>query len=423
MSLTIDALLTERPSHRLRFGLWLILAAIVVGLGWAHFTVLPRVVRATIIIEPVGEVQRVQHPDGGRLSELMVRAGDQVVKGQVLLRIDRTRAESNLDENLARQSSLAMQIARLRAESAGEAFVSDDPWMADQLEAHRARRQALASEQDVLTERARSVQAQLLANQSAVAAARDGVSSAREELEQFQRLQASGAVSKVEVLRLERELRERRSSLTQLTAERPRLQSERQALSEQINSLGAEFRSGAQQDLIRAQTELSSLRNLSTGISDLVKATEVLAPTSGTLGEVRVNTIGQVIQPGDVLMEIIPSDTRLQARAKVLPADIGFVSPDQPVNLRISTYDFSRYGVMPGRVSKLGANTVGERDSEPYYPTIILMDSDFLGGADNPLPIKVGMRGTADIITGQRTVLGYFLTPLSKIRYEAFTER
>ncbi len=421
--MTIDSLLAQRPSHRMRFGLWLILFAIVGALVWAHFTVLPRVVRATIIIEPVGEVQRVQHPDGGRLSELLVRAGDRVSKGQVLLRIDRTRAESNLDENLARQKSLEMQIARLRAESAGEPFTSDDPAMRDQAEAYRARLKALDSEQDVLNERVRSVQAQLEANRSAIAAARDGVASAQEELEQFQRLQASGAVSKVEVLRLERELRERRASLTQFTAEAPRLRSERQALTEQINSLGAEFRSRAQQELIGAQTELDSLRSLSMGISDMVNATEVLAPTSGTLGEVLVNTLGQVIQPGDVLMEIIPSDTRLQARAEVLPADVGFVSTDQPVNLRISTYDFSRYGVMPGVVSQLGANTVEERDREPYYPTIIAMDADFLGDPSNPLPIKVGMRGTADIITGERTVLDYLLTPLSKIRYEAFTER
>lgn len=393
------------------------------ALVWAHFTELPRVVRGVIIIEPVGEVQRVQHPDGGRLSELLVRSGDRVEAGQILLRIDRTRAESNLDENAARQRSLERQIARLRQESEGLPFESDLIEMAGEVAAHQARIESLKSEQDVLLERIRGIDAQLRANRQAVSAARDGVESARQELAQFQELRASGAVSKVEVLRLERELRERQANLSQLIAEGPRLESEKQALNEQSRGLASEFRANARQELLALETELESLRSLSAGISDLVNATEVLAPTSGVLGQVMVNTIGQVIAPGDVLMEIVPGDTALQAKVEVSPADIGFVSLGQPVNLRISTYDFSRYGVLSGQVAQVGANTVEERDKEPYYPTVVSLTTSDLGTSDNPLPIKVGMRGTADIITGTRTVLSYFLTPINKMRYEAFTER
>ena len=423
MSLTIDSVLQKKPSHRLRIGLWLIVVALVAGVFWAQMTELPRVVRGNLIIEPVGDVQKVQHPDGGRLAELLVNEGDRVEQGQVLLRIDRTRATSSLDENLSRQRSLERQIARLRQESQGLAFESDRPELADEVAANQARVEALNREQGVLREKITGVDAQLNANQSAVAAGRDAVASAKEELAQFKTLQASGAVSRVEVLRLERELREREASLSQLRSERPRLNSEKQALTEQIQALESEFRSKARQELLLVQTELDALRSLSAGITDRVQATEVLAPTSGVLSAVLVNTIGQVVSPGDTLMEIVPGDSVLQASVEVAPSDIGFVALGQPVSLRISTYDFSRYGVLKGSVARVGANTIETRDKEPFYAVTVELDKTYLGSQSAPLPVKVGMRGIADVETGQRTVLGYFLTPINKMRYEALTER
>ena len=414
----------DRPgSPKTRVGLWLILISLVSLTIWAANTELPRVVRANVIVQPTGEVQRVQHPDGGTLAELLVQTGQRVEKGQVLLRIDRTRAESNLDENLARQRSLKGQIQRLRAEAVGEAFNPTDPALREQLAAYQARINALQQQRQVLTERIEAVVAQIASNQSAQRAAQDALSSARTELKQFQALLASGAVSDVEVLRLQREVRERLASVQQLQAEAPRLTADRQALLEESSTLLANFRQQAQEELIQAEVELESLQNLADGINDRVQATQVVAPTTGVLGQVLVNTIGQVIQPGDVLMEIVPEQDTLTASVEVSPSDIGFVSIDQAVNLRLSTYDFTRYGVLTGRVVRVGANTVEERDKEPYYPTRVELDAQFVGNPDSPLPVKVGMRGTADIITGHRTLLSYVLTPLSRVQYEAFSER
>ena len=406
----------------MRIGLWLVLISLVSLVFWAAKTELPRVVRAEVIIEPTGDVQRVQHPDGGRLAELLVSPGQRVEQGQVLLRIDRTRATSNLDENLARQESLRGQIDRLRAEAAGTPYLSNDPKRVDQVATHRARMSALDQQKQVLSERIQAVDAQRQANLSAVRASRDALASARKEFNQFKALQESGAVSEVEVLRLQREVRERLASVQQLEAEAPRLVAERQALSEEQASLLTNFRQEAQEALLQAEVELASLVSLADGISDRVNATEVLSPTTGFLGEVLVNTIGQVIQPGDLLMEIVPEQEQLAARVEVAPSDIGFVSTGQDVNVRLSAYDFTRYGVLRGQVSRVGANTVEERDKPPFYPTRVELAAQFVGG-EAQLPVKVGMRGTADIITGSRTLLSYLLTPLSKVQYEAFTER
>lgn len=423
MTPELQQLLDRRPSVKLRLGLWLVFLAVGLGIFWASQTTLPRVVRAPIIIQPAGDVQRVQHPDGGRLSELLVQTGERVAQGQVLLRIDRTRAESNLGENRARARSLERRLARLRVEVTGQRFVSTAPNLDEQVAVSAARFAAIEQEQQVLADRIQAVESQREANRRAIRAAQDQVASARSEYEQFLTLLNSGAVSRVEVLRLERELRERRSALEQLQTETSRLSSERDVLVEQQQSLLADFVARAQEELIATETELEALENLASGMSDLVQATEVVAPTDGVLGEIYVNTLGQAIQPGDVLMEIVPENDVLTAAAELSPIDIGFVTPGQPVRIRISTFDFARYGVLEGRVERVGVNTVEERDKEPYYPSKIALSAAFLGDSESGLEIKVGMRGTADIITGERTVLDYFLTPFEKVKFEAFTER
>ena len=240
----------------MRLGLWTLLLSVMAFGYWAYETELPHVVRSEIIIEPAGEVQQIQHPDGGTLAELLVRSGDQVEAGQVLLRIDRTRAASNLDENEARQRALRARMSRLKAEAMSEAYIPEDPAMSEQLATYQARQQAIQQQQQVLDERIEGVRAQLVSNQTAIGAAKDALASANRELEQFEKLQESGAVSDVEVLRLQREVRERQASVDQLTSDGPRLKAERQALQQERASIEVAFRQKAQEELLQVEVEL-----------------------------------------------------------------------------------------------------------------------------------------------------------------------
>lgn len=422
MSQLIQSRLDRPGNPIMRLGLWTLLMSVGAFGYWAYETELPHVVRSEIIIEPAGEVQQIQHPDGGTLAELLVRSGDQVEAGQVLLRIDRTRAASNLDENEARQRALRARMSRLKAEAMNQPYSPQDPAMSEQVATYRARQQGIKQQQQVLDERIEGVSAQLASNQTAIGAARDALASANRELQQFERLQESGAVSDVEVLRLQREVRERQASVDQLTSDGPRLRAERQALQQERASIEVAFRQKAQEELLQVEVELESLESLASGIADRVQATEVIAPTAGILGEIRVNTIGQVIRAGDVLMEIVPRQDQLAARAEVAPADIGFVAQGQPVNIRLSAFDFTRFGVLKGEVQRIGANTLQEQNKEPFYPVKVELMSQALAQAGDDLDLRVGMRGTADVVIGQRKVLDYLLTPLSRVRYEAFTE-
>ena len=423
MNPVLKTQIEKRPSAFARFSLWLILFSFVAFVIWAKFTRVPNVVRADLTVEPSGEVQRIQHPDGGTLAELLVSSGDRVTAGQVLLRVDSTRAASNLGENESRQAALRAQITRLKAEAMGEPYEPLGSELAEQRATHQARLLAVAQQQQVIDERIESLKAQEQANEVAINSAQTALASAQTEYEQFERLQSSGAVSKVEVLQLRRVVQERQATLDQLMADMPRLRAEQMALARERATIEANFRQQAQEALLQAEVELTSLERLAEGIADRVQATEILAPTDGVLGEVRVNTIGQVIRAGDVLMEIVPQQDDLAARVQVAPADIGFVTEGQPVNIRLTAYDFSQFGVLTGTVSLIGANTEQPQpDREPFYPVKVRLDEQHLFKGSQTLDLRVGMKGTADVVVGERTILEYLLTPFSKIQYEAFTE-
>ena len=423
MNPVLQTQIEKRPSAFARFSLWLILFSFVAFVIWAKFTRVPNVVRADLTVEPSGEVQRIQHPDGGTLAELLVSSGDRVTAGQVLLRVDSTRAASNLGENESRQAALRAQITRLKAEAMGQPYEPSGAELAEQRATHQARLLAVAQQQQVIDERIESLKAQEQANEVAIKSAQTALASAQSEFEQFERLQSSGAVSKVEVLQLRRVVQERQAALDQLMADMPRLRAEQMALARERETIEANFRQQAQEALLQAEVELTSLERLAEGIADRVQATEILAPTDGVLGEVRVNTIGQVIRAGDVLMEIVPQQDELAARVEVAPADIGFVTEGQPVNIRLTAYDFSRFGVLTGTVSLIGANTEQPQpDREPFYPVKVRLDEQHLFKDSQTLDLRVGMKGTADVVVGERTILEYLLTPFSKIQYEAFTE-
>jgi membrane fusion protein, adhesin transport system len=156
---------------------------------------------------------------------------------------------------------------------------------------------------------------------------------------------------------------------------------------------------------------------------DRVRRTEVRSPVRGTIKELKFNTIGGVIQPGDPIVEITPLDDTLLIEAQVRPADIAFLRPDLPAMVKITAYDFSIFGGLEGRVEQISADTITDERGESFYRVRVRTDETSLGTADNPLEIIPGMTAQIDVITGEKTVLDYLMKPILKARNEALRER
>lgn len=365
----------------------LLVAALFVGYRWADYAVLDEVTRGEGKVIPSSREQVIQSLEGGILAELLVREGDVVEQGQILLRIDDTRSGASLREGEIKTQVLAVEIARLQAEATGTNPVF--PEGAD----------------PALVERERKLfQSRTKALNESVASLARNLRLAEEELSMTEPMVARGAVSEVEVLRLKRDIIDLRG----------RIQDRRNT-----------FRAEARQRLADKQAELAGAAEIVTARADQVSRSTVRAPMRGTVKDIRVTTVGGVIGPGQDIMAIVPLEDRLLVEARIRPADVAFLRPGQPATVKITAYDYSIYGGLTGELVQISADTISDEQNPQltYYRAYVRTNAGHLEGKDGPLPIIPGMIASVEVLTGHKTVLEYLLKPVLKVRDSALRER
>lgn len=376
------------------YAVYLLLALLAVAVVWASLAQVDIVARAPARIVPDGREQIIASLEGGILSELYVKEGQQVREGQRLAQIDPTRFEAQQAEGQSRRLALRGAVARLEAEATGRPLAfPDEVREADEVvegetAAYRARQFAL-QEALQLTER----NAALL----------------QRELRVAESMSAKGLMSEVEVMRLRRQVNE----LQMATRER-------------INR----FRQDASTELVKVRNELTLLEQQRVVREDALRRTELVSPVRGVVRAIRANTVGGVIAPGAPVMEIMPGGSRVLVEARIHPRDIGFVKVGQDVVVKLSAYEYTVYGGLKGTVQSISPDALtDERGGLPggegtYYRALVRADRTSLnpGPTARRLDVLPGMTGMADIRTGERSVLSFVLRPMLKSQ-EAFRER
>jgi adhesin transport system membrane fusion protein len=372
--------------------LYLVAAILVCGLVWAKFARVEEVTQGQGKVIPVSREQVIQSLEGGILADMHVREGDVVEKGQLLLNIDPKRADSNYAEGLSKLIGLQGKVARLKAEAFHTALVFPPEVLADkgvvqsETMAYNARRQAL---------------------NDTVASLQHSYALAMDELNMTEPLAARGLISETEVLRMKRSASE---------------------LQSQIVDRRNKYQSDANDELSRLDLELSQTKENLVGRADVLKRTTLVAPVKGTVKDIKVTTVGGVIQPGQQIMSIVPYADQLIVEARVKPSDVAFLKPGLPAMVKISAYDFGIYGGLKGHVLNVSPDTFADEKAAPgkadaiYYRVEVLTEKSELVAAGKHLPISPGMTGNVEIRTGEKTVLSYLLKPIFKSR-EAFRER
>jgi membrane fusion protein, adhesin transport system len=207
----------------------------------------------------------------------------------------------------------------------------------------------------------------------------------------------------------------------------PRLDAAYREARQKMDELTARFRADAMKELTLARAEQAAISAANTALQDRVTRTLVRAPLAGIVKQVKVATVGGVVQPGMDLVEIVPLDDTLLVEARVRPADIAFLRPGQQAMVKLTAYDFSIYGGFPATLEHISADTLtpdkpGER-SDSYYQIRVRTRQNKPSGHDEVLPILPGMVATVDVQTGKKTVLHYLLKPIIKTREMALRER
>ncbi len=420
------AILDQAPLRAKKI-LYLMIASLVILIVWAGITKIDEITRGEGRVIPSQQVQVVQSYDGGIVSELLVHEGSVVTKGQALVKIDQTRAVSSLRENRSQYYSLLARQSRLKALANGTDYIESEEVKAEapdiyaqEYKLFNASKEELNSQIAVLQEQTKQRQRELAETYARLQQANDGLELTMRELEVTRPLQASGAVSEVDLLRLERDASKLRGERNQAREQVGRVQSAIEEAKRKINEAENGFLNKIRTELSETTAKLNALTEASVALSDKVKQSVLKSPVNGTVSRLFYNTVGGVIQPGKEVMELVPIDDALVLETKIQPRDIAFVGLNQPAAVKLTAYDYTIYGTMEAKVISVGADSIVDEKGNAFYIVKVQTLKPSLG---KDLPIIPGMVAQVDIITGKKSVLSYLLKPVLKAKSYAFTER
>lgn len=398
---------------------------------WANFATLDEITRGEGKIIPSSQIQVIQNLEGGIIDEFLVKEGDEVKAGQILLRLRNIDAASNLGSNQAKYLGLVATIARLRAEADGKSTVDFPPEVmkgapqsvTSELDAFKANAQSLYSQTQVYEEQMSQREQEIRELNTRISDARGVISLSQQERNMIAPLVERGSAPKVELIQLDRALREKQGELNSLMASLPRAKAAVQEAQAKINEVKNTAKAQAQTELSAKTTEMSSIKQTLGSLEDRKTRTEVRSPVNGTVKDIKITTVGGVVKPGEDLMEIVPKDDQLLVEARVRPADIAFLHPGQKAMVKITAYDFSIYGGLEGELVDISADTIANEKGESFYRIRVRTKESSLKRKGQILPIIPGMVTGVDVMTGRKTVMEYILKPFMKTLETSMSER
>ena len=420
------AILQQEPL-RARILLKSVGIALAIAIMWAAVSRLDEVTRGEGKVIPSRQLQVLQSLDGGVVEEILVKEGDVVDAEQVLLRIDPTRFASSVRESRVQYSALVVKAARLKALTEGTPFkvpdeiAKEDPkTVEEERRLYESRRNELETQSSIARQQLAQRQQELVEVRARYEQASKSYDISARELAVTKPLIASGAVSEVELLRLERDVARFRGERDMASAQISRIQASISEANHKLEEVGLAFRNESGKELGETMARLNALAEGSVGLSDKVTRSVLRSPVKGTVKRVLVNTVGGVVQPGKDVIEIVPLEDNLLLEARVQPRDIAFLRPGQKVVVKFTAYDFSIYGGLDGKLEHIGADSVVDEKGNAYYTVRVRTNKPTLG---NNLPVIPGMIVEVDIITGEKSVLTYLLKPVLRAKARALSER
>lgn len=378
-----------------RRSIYVIIGGVAALLVWAAVAEIDQVTRAPAQIIAADRTQLIQSPESGVVTQIHVKEGEQVRAGQLLVTLEKERAEAAVADSRAKVAALRITVARLQAEVYGKPLQFDKELL-DYPDYIRNQTDLYNKRQTAYKEDIRSLENILRL--------------ARSELDINMEILATGDVSRAEILRLQRNVAD---------------------IQAQIANKRNKYFQDAQAEMTKAQEELSTQSEQLRDRSQLLEHTELLAPADGMVNNIRMTTLGGVVRPGDVVMEISPTGGDLIAEAKVSPADIAFINVGQSASVKIDAYDSSIFGALRGQVSYISPDVlIEDARQDPrqglhnYYRVhILIKETEFKGNKAHQIHLRPGLSASVDIKAMDRTVLSYLTKPITKTLTQSMGER
>jgi adhesin transport system membrane fusion protein len=390
----------------------------IIWMGWAEIDV---VVRGSGKVIPARQVQVIQSLEGGIVSEILVKEGDQVESNQPVIKISDIAFSSSFEENRLLYFELLAKSARLKPESHGGEFEHNEKVAAVFPELLESEKSLFESNRSQLTETLSIYEEQITQQRSALEEALSKQRQLRRQLELLQQelkikkpLVERRIISEVDYLQVQQREAEAEGELEGVNLSIPRIQSTVEEARNKLEQARLEFRNKAKLELNEVMAELSRIAENQTALEDRVSRTTIRSPVKGVVQRLYANTIGGVIAPGGEIMEIVPREDALLIEVRIKPADIAYINVGQEARLKFTAYDFAIHGSLKGIVNFVSADTVTDEEGVSYYVARVRPEKPYLGIKSNPMQIKVGMASETDIITDKKTILEYLLKPIHR---------
>ncbi|RXJ85261.1 HlyD family type I secretion periplasmic adaptor subunit [Arcobacter sp. CECT 8985] len=429
----------EEPTYVSKVVFTVVISVLTLFVLWAAFAKIDEQAKGQGKVIPYDKIQKVQSFDGGIISKILIKEGQQVKKGDPLLKIDTTRFRALFDENKEAYLSLLAVKERLEAEAnidinkplpklkfPKEVIKDGKDYAESERSLLKSQYNELKSSIDVLKNQYRQKQQELKEVRYTIKNLRKSFRIIKEQRRTIQMLAQKGAKSKYDVLNIEKEYNKTSgdldSALLSVHKSKLAINEAKFKIEEKINT----FKREASDTLQKTVGELNKVEAKLISDKDKVAKTIIKSPVDGIVKQIYLNTIGGVVQSGMDLVEIVPNSNSLLVEAKIDPKDIAFINPSHKAIVKITAYDFSIYGGLEGKIVDISADSIVDKESKDqksYYRVLVKTDKNYLEKDGKRLPIIPGMVATVDIITGKKTILDFILKPILKVKQNAFTER
>ncbi len=427
---SLSAAILNRAPKRVSTVIYFWLITIVAFIVWASFAHIDEITRGSGEVIPYGENQIIQNLEGGIVESILVNEGDHVKAGQVILKIKNVKSTSSYASNELKLAELQAKAYRLHAEANDIPFVAEkhkNPNLAKLVKLEQSlylsNKTQFEAHDESLVQKIEQKKHELKEAQNSLKHLRKTYGFAYEEVKMTEPMVKEGVKSKVDFLRLQRDLNDIAERLETTKLSIPRLKAAIKEARQNREENRLLFKNTAKKELNEVTAEIERIKTNKTTLSDQVERTVVRSLVDGVVQKLFIHTVGGVIKPGQDLIEIVPSDNTLYLEVKIKPSDIAFIHPGAEAMVKFSAYDFAIHGGLKGEVVNITPDTITDEQGDTYYKIHIKTEKSHLGSEEQPLNIITGMTVNVDIVTGKKTVMQYILKPILKSKQYVFSER
>ena len=420
-----SAILEQTPTKTSRvLKIWIITIALFIL--WASLAEIDEITRGDGDVIPYGQNKIIQNLEGGIISAILIREGQEVKKGETILKINNAKSLSTSETNKMKYEELEAKWYRLDAQANYKDFIIDanasiqmklakNLYDSDKLE--------FKAKDNTIIQQIEQKKQEYIEAKARIRSLKKSLEYVTQEISMTAPMVREGIKSKVDFLKLKREANTIENDIEAAELSLPRLASSITEYRQKRIEAKQFYINEAKEEFNSVTAEISRLQTQQVAYSDQVSRTVVKSPVNGIVQKLLVNTIGGVVKPGADLVEIVPTSKKLYLEVKIKPSDIAFIHPGAEAKVKISAYDFAIHGGLIGKVVNISPDTITDKQENTFYLINIETKKNYLGSKEHPLRIIPGMTVSVDLVTGQKTVMQYILKPILKSKQYVFSER